>query len=202
MLFIPVHLPKELWNVMAKSDDAQLDPAQWLERYGDFLFQYAWKRLRSQEAAEEVVQDTFFAAWRQRKQYAGSGTERAWLVGILKRKIIDTFRARQRQPNLDSAADRSDIFDQLFDARGHWKVRRKALSPLPSDAAEIAELWEAFYRCLDALPQRQADVFTLRELEFVESHEICKELGVTPSNLWVLLHRARLALANCLKTKL
>ncbi len=66
------------------------------------------------------------------------------------------------------------------------------------DCLEKEEFWEAFRRCLSGLPPRQADVFTMRELDGLSTEEICKELNVTPSNLWVLLHRARLGLAKCL----
>jgi len=187
---------------MANMDDADpktLDPSRWVDDYGDYLYRYALSRLRGPEAAEEVVQETFFAALKGLDQFAGRGAERAWLLGILKRKIVDFVRQRNRsQPSADVA---EDISAQLFDERGSWRDDPRVFGPQPSDAMERQEFWESFRQCLETIPLRQADVFTLRELEEQSSEEICKELAITPSNLWVLLHRARLRLLHCMKAR-
>ena len=185
---------------MADTDSRKLDPTQWVDRYGDYLFSYAVKRLRDAEAAEEVVQETFVAGLRARDQYAARGDEQAWLLGILKRKIVDLFRARQRQTALDSETEGGDPATLLFDQRGHWRSDTRLLGELPQDPILQGEFWKAFRRCLAGLPQRQADVFALREIDAQSSENICKDLEITQSNLWVLLHRARLALAKCLST--
>lgn len=78
----------------ANSDNKTLNPAAWVDQYGDYLYRYAVSRLRDGEAAEEVVQETFVAALRHVEQYEAKGSERAWLLGILKRKIIDLYRFR------------------------------------------------------------------------------------------------------------
>ena len=177
-----------------------LDPAEWVDRHGDYLYRYALSRLRDAEASEEVVQDTFVAGLRGVNQYAGTGTERAWLLGILKRKIVDHIRLRNRARSME--ADGSEDFSaSLFDHRGFWKVDPRIFGSDPSASLEKQEFWEVFRTCLDALPRRQADAFTLREMDEKTSEEICKDLEVSPSNLWVLLHRARLRLANCMKIR-
>ena len=186
---------------VAESDRRDLDPAQWVNRYGDYLFQYALKRLRSTESAEEAVQETFVAGLRYRDQYAQRGEERAWLLGILKRKIVDVVRARARQKTFDVADDDHDISNVLFDHRGRWKGDPRICGCAPHQRLESQEFWEAFRSCLEGLPPRQADVFSLRELDAKSSEEVCKDLEITPSNLWVLLHRARLRLAHCLKSR-
>ena len=176
-----------------------IDPERWVDEYGDYLYRYAMSRLRSPQAAEEVVQDTFYAALKSRQQYAGRGVERAWLLGILKHKIVDVIRGRSK---LETGADATDdITVRLFDQRGNWREDPRVFGPQPGDALERQEFWDTFRLCLDTAPQRQADVFALRELEKKSSEEICKELQISPSNLWVLLHRARLHLANCMKSR-
>lgn len=188
-------------DIPAKPDSpAALQPTEWVDQHGDYLFRYAVSRLRNSEAAEEVVQQTFLAGLEHLQQYAGKGSERGWLTGILKRKIIDLIRARQRTQNL-SNDDEGDPLDQMFDPKGHWKknVRSTLLQPL--DSVERAEFWPILRQCLAGLPAKQADAFTLREMEELESDEICKELAITSSNLWVLLHRARIRLAQCMKTR-
>lgn len=181
-------------------DPISIDPGQWVDRYGDYLYRYALSRLGDAEAAEEVVQETLMAGLRSVGQYAGKGTERAWLLGILKRKIVDLLRRRSRTESLD-AAEGDDPAEVLFDRRGRWQVDRRTFGPMPSDPMEQAEFWQVFRRCLEGLPRRQADVFSLRELDGKNSREICKDLDISASNLWVLLYRARLRLADCMRSR-
>jgi len=178
---------------------AKIEPEKWLLEYGDYLYRYALSRLRDPNAAEEVVQETFVAGLRAAGQYSGKGAERAWLLGILKRKIIDFVRLRNRTSGLPLNGPEESWSDSLFTAFGHWRADPRFLAPQPGDSLEREEFWSAFRDCLTRLPQRQADVFVLRELDDQESTFICKELDISASNLWVLLHRARLQLAKCLQ---
>ena len=174
------------------------DPASWVDLYGDYLYRYALSRLRDGDAAEEVVQETFVAALRHVKQYAGKGSERAWLLGILKRKVIDLIRARNRMASLRDE-DARDPVDALFDRNGNWQQHVRPTMRTSLDSLEREEFWRILSRCLEGLPRRQADVFVLREMEEQSTEEICKELAISSSNLWVILHRARLQLSKCMK---
>lgn len=176
------------------------DPATWVEEHGDYLFRYAVSRLRDTDSAEEVVQETFVAGLRHAQQFAGKGTHRAWLLGILKRKIVDYVRQRSRASNLSATDDGVDPCDLLFDQTGSWRAEFKH-GGRPLDSLERQEFWEILRKCLTGLPTRQADVFTLREMEQLTTEEICKELEISASNLWVLLHRARTHLSICMKTR-
>lgn len=177
-----------------------VDPSLWLERYGDYLFRYAMSRLRDPDAAEEVVQETLVAALGNVGQFAGRGSERGWLVGILKRKIVDLIRKRNRTKTT-GFEEGGDPSDWLFDEKGNWRRDAKVQAGRPEAAMERQEFWDALWSCMETVPQRQADAFTLRELEGVSTDGICKELGVTASHVWVLLYRARMRLAQCLKTR-
>lgn len=183
-----------------KTKDTSLNPSAWVDQYGDYLYRYAMTRLRDAEASEEVVQETFFAGLRHVEQYAGKGSERGWLMGILKRKIIDLIRARNRASSL-LGDDGNDPSEALFDQSGHWRAEIRSAGYQPLDSLERAEFWQIMRKCIGALPARHADVFTLREMEDESTDEICKELEITPSNLWVILYRARLQLATCMKTR-
>ena len=183
------------------TDGPNVDPTQWVEQYGDYLFRYANARLRDANAAEEVVQDTFLNGIRYLKQYSGAGTERAWLLGILKRKIIDFVRKRNRQQRVGQYEDDHDPTNQLFDAKGNWNKQAIPWSIAPDQRIESSELWQVVRDCLTHLPQGQADVFTLSVMEGMDSDEICESLSITPSNLWVRMHRARLGLAKCVGSK-
>ncbi|MBI3836625.1 MAG: sigma-70 family RNA polymerase sigma factor [Planctomycetia bacterium] len=177
-----------------------LQPITWVDQHGDYLYRYAVSRLRDGEAAEEVVQDSFVSALRHAKQYAGTGSERAWLLGILKRKIIDYVRERNRTSNLGDD-DVGDLSEVLFDENGNWKREARAPGDPPLDALERQEFWRILRDCLETLPSRQADVFVLREMDDQNTEEICKDLQISASNLWVLLYRARLRLARCMKSR-
>ncbi|TWT67501.1 sigma-70 family RNA polymerase sigma factor [Allorhodopirellula solitaria] len=182
--------------------DQNRDPATWVDTYGDALFRYALSRLRKPESAEEVVQQTFLAGIQHRHQFSGAGSQQGWLMGILKRKIIDFVRQRDRSAQPAARAetlDTRDSLDSFFDSSGKWKqnVRETLLEPL--DSVDRQEFWPIFHACLKSLPERQSSAFMLREMEDLDSGEICKELEISASNLWVLLHRARLSLANCMK---
>lgn len=184
--------------------DQSRDPSAWVDAYGDALFRYALSRLRNPESAEEVVQQTFLAGLQHQHQFSGAGSQQGWLMGILKRKIIDFVRQRNRSAQTEAqtdALDARDPLDSFFDRSGKWKqnVRETLLEPL--DSVDRQEFWPVFQACLKSLPERQSSVFMLREMEDLETGEICKELEISASNLWVLLHRARLRLANCIKLR-
>lgn len=176
------------------------DPERWVDEYGDYLFRYAVSRLRDTNAAEEAVQETFLAGIRFQEKYSGEGAERAWLLGILKRKIIDYVRRRNRYDRDSSYEDANDPSAQLFDQNGNWTAKAFT-SAMPDEIVESQEVWDVVKGCLTHLPKGQADVFVLSVMEEMDADDICKELDITPSNYWVRLHRARLGLAKCVESK-
>ena len=171
------------------------DPAEWLERYGDALYRYALSRLRRPQEAEEAVQDTLLAALKGRGQFQGQSHPRTWLIGILKRKVHDLARAAARS----APPAEQDKPGTWFDARGKWR-RPPERWPDPAELAERSELWGVVRRCLGKLPTRMAAAFTLRTLDELGPAEVCRALTISPANLWVLLHRARLRLVRCLQS--
>jgi len=183
---------------LTQAGDNTLDPSAWVDQYGDHLYGYATSRLRNREAAEEVVQETFLAALRHADQYSGQGAERAWLLGILKRKTIDYIRQRNRTVSLEGN-ESGDPSEALFDQRGSWQRGMREAGYQPLDSLEKREFWQILQECLQTLPTRQADVFVLREMDDKPTDEICKDLEISASNLWVLLYRARTRLSNCMK---
>ena len=178
-----------------------LNPAAWVDEYLDFLYRYAFTRLRDKNAAEEVVQETFLAGVRYADQFSGRGSERAWLLGILKRKIIDFVRMRVKHGGSTSYENETDLTAQFFDSAGNWKAGAMKWATAPTQKAEMDELWDVVRGCLMGLPQGQADVFVLSVMEDMDASEICKELGITSANYWVRMHRARLGLAKCVSER-
>ena len=173
------------------------DPATWVDEFGDFFYRFAMSRLRDPNAAEEAVQETFVAGIRSLSSYEGKATTRNWLMGILTRKIVDIIRQRQRTSSVSGFDGEMDPEQVLFDSSGHWRESATAWANEPSKNIHAGELWDVVQKCLSKLPMGQSDAFTLSVIDGLESQEICQTLGITESNLWVRLHRARMQLAQC-----
>mgnify|MGYP000250596965 CR=1 FL=1 len=174
------------------------EPESWLAEHGDALFRFAALRVRDATTAEDLVQETFLAALTQR-DFRGDAAERTWLVAILRNKICDHLRKRCRELPLSPDEEGDAVVDGLFHPAGHWKRLPLACDYDPAQLSENAAFWAAFRVCRDALPERQAAAFTLRCLDDAPAEAVCQELGISPTNLWVLLHRARTRLRACLE---
>jgi RNA polymerase sigma-70 factor (ECF subfamily) len=175
------------------------DPDGWVEAHGDILFRYALARLGDATAAEDVVQEALVAALQAREGFRGESAERTWLIGILRHKLADHLRRRCRELPLSADEEGDAVVDHLFAADGHWRKPPLAWDADPAALEDRREFWEVFTRCRDALPARQAALFTLRTLEEADPEDLCQEFSVSATNLWVLLHRARTRLRACLE---
>jgi len=169
------------------------------------LFRFALGRLRNEATAEDLVQETFLAALRGGQSFAGRSAEKSWLVSILKNKICDYYRKASRETSFTDlefySAEERDSFipDGLF--KGAWNPETGPLawSSDPGAGVDNQEFWKAYHHCASQMPPKIAAVFTMREVDEVESKEICSILNISESNLWVMLHRARMALRHCLE---
>lgn len=179
------------------------DPNGWVDQHGDYLYRYAMTRVRDPELAEELVQETYLAALKAKEGFNGQSSERTWYVGIMKHKIIDHYRRSVRErPLTDIETDDERGIDQFFTEASnlaHWVTKPRTWAPSPSSPEEQKELWAVFEQCLEGLPPRTAAAFTMRELDDSSGDEICKALGISSANFWVMLHRARLKLRQCLE---
>jgi RNA polymerase sigma-70 factor (ECF subfamily) len=166
-----------------------------------YLLRYATLQLRDAAAAEDAVQEALLAALAGEANFAGRSNLRTWLTGILKHKIVDAIRRQSRErPVADLETESgADEFDGLFDRRGHWEEAPDAWEQ-PEGALGQKQFLAALQACLRALPERTASVFMMREHLGLETSEICKEMGITSTHCWVMLHRARMALRLCLTT--
>ncbi len=181
----------------SQSDKAVLNPEQWVDQHGDFLYRYALMRLRNPDEAEEAVQETLLGALKNVHQFAGRTDERGWLTGILKMKVVDRMRARvKKAQNLDD--EHGGLDDRLFDEKGRWRQEIRHALTGDLDSVDRQEFWEILNLCLDELPQRQSAVFAMRAIEDEPPEAVCKELGISSTNFWVMMHRARTRLSHCM----
>jgi len=180
------------------------DPERWVEEHGDYLFKFAVLRLRDESRAEDMVQETFLAALKGGQHFGGRSAEKSWLVGILKNKIYDHYRKASRETTFSDLQFYDEEEQERFVSNGmgqggwihelgpqEWQKAGEGLDQ------EI--FWRTYRDCAAKLPEKVAAVFNLREVDGLSGKEVCALLNVTESNLWVMLHRARMALRQCLE---
>jgi len=175
----------------------KLQPNNWVEVYADYLFNYAVVRVSDEEIAKDLIQETFIAGLNSAKNFKGQATERTWLISILKRKIIDHYR------KINSKKGKAEVriqYSNSSDSEGDWLEEQVAdpSSITENDSLENKELGLAIQSCIDQLPVNQRHVFTMKTIRGLSTEDICKEMNINPSNLWVMIHRARTALMGCL----
>ena len=170
------------------SGDAADDPDGWVDRHADALYRFAFAKTSRRDIAEDLVQETFVAAVRQSGSFRGESSRRTWLFAILRRKVADHFRRRSVQDSFDStaAADQTAVV-----GKGTWNQD-------PAQLCEDAEFLDTLAGCVGKLPGHLAEAFVLRHQNGWTPAEIREVLGISATNLSMRLHRARLAIRDCL----
>lgn len=199
---MPIDTPSPRQDL--RSAGQTVNPERWVEDYGDYLYSYALLRIRDPEGARDAVQETFMAALKNLNAYAGRSSEKAWLTGILKNKVYDCYRTSARA--IACADVETGLPEELNQfatdgfGKGAWgaETSPREWSTVDDDVSRT-EFWSVMHTCLGKLPRNIGRAFLLRELDGLTTPEICSVLSITESNLWVALHRARLALRLCLQ---
>ena len=178
-------------------ENSLINPENWIDKYSDYLFNYTIVRVNDREVTNDLISETFLAALKSKKNFKGESTERTWLISILKRKIIDYYR------RINSAKGQSEIkfSPRTNEEEGDW-LEEKVQDASGSNAEDIIENRElglAILSCLEQLNEKQATIFKMKTIDGIETEAICNEFNISPSNLWVIIHRARTSLAKCLE---
>jgi RNA polymerase sigma-70 factor (TIGR02943 family) len=181
------------------ANSQELSPEVWVDQHGDYLYRFALSRIKDPSVAEDLVQETFLAALGSRKNFKSRSAVRTWLTAILKHKIVDYLRKKNRERATNNVEAIIDSIDTQFDTAGRWNIKPGKWTVNPMKIHEQREFFDILSRCLAELPQRQAKAFMLREIEGLSTEEICKTLQVSATNSWVMLYRARMHLRRCLE---
>ncbi len=176
----------------------KLDPNKWIDNYSDYLFNYTIVRVNNYDISKDLVQETFFSGLKSAKNFEGKATERTWLISILKRKIIDHYRKTNSKKG--QAEVRMNFYND-GENEGDW-IEERVPQSWDNEAEkqlENTELQDQINSCIDQLPEKYAIVFRMKTIQEIDTEIICKELEITSSNLWVIIHRARMQLRKCLE---
>lgn len=175
-----------------------VSPNNWIKNYADYLFSYAVSKVNDHDLANDLVQETFLAGIKSVKNFKGESSERTWLIAILKRKIIDHYR---RINSIKGKAEVRMGFYSDKDSKYNWIEEKAPQSWVYTSDKEIenTELANQLNACIDNLPKKQAVAFKMKNIKDFESEAICNELGISTTNLWVMMHRARTQLQKCME---
>lgn len=185
--------------VAMTANTASADYCRQIEALRPALLKYARLQLRNPAWADDAVSDTLLAALEKPQAFGGQSQLKTWLIGILKHKLVDQIRKNSRELSTTTGSDDDeDLDDLLFSGNGHWREAQHDWGN-PEDALRQMDFMKVLEACVEKLPGQQGRLFMMREWLELESDEICKELAITPTNLWVMLHRARLRLRECLQ---
>ena len=171
-----------------------------LEHLRPQLMRFANMQMKNSAWAEDAVSEALLAALEKPQSFGGRSQLKTWLIGILKHKIIDQLRRHAREAVVPSRDDDADLDELLFIEDGHWRNTPQEWGD-PEQHCKQRQFFEVLEACMDFLPATQGRVFMMREWLELTTEEICKELAITPTNVWVLLHRARLRLRDCLQER-
>lgn len=175
----------------------KLNPNKWVDKYSDYLFNYTIVRVNDRDLANDLISETFLAGLNSMKNFKGEASERTWLISILKRKIIDHYR------KINSRKGRAEVRMTYNDDsnEGEWLEEQAPdkLDMTAEDIMENEELGFAILECMEKLNDKQAQIFKMKTIDGFDTEAICNEFDITPSNLWVIIHRARVTLAECLE---
>ena len=169
------------------------------------MIKFATLQLGDSNQAEDAVQEALIGALKNAASFGGRAALKTWIFAILKNKIADVLRLKQRVVNASSLLreeDEDDDLSALFDRKGYWQPDERPVAwGNPEASLRETHFWRVFETCLEGLPPKQARVFMMREFIELNANEICESMGLTTSNLHVLLHRSRLRLRECIENK-
>ena len=186
---------------MSKEAKKYPESDQWQDLYGYVLYRYALARVSDAFVAEELVQEAFLAALESANRFREQSTVQTWLIGILRHKIMDHFRMQLKKQQLELPIEASNADQDLFDGSGKWLRPPVAWNCDPHQALQSTEFRQILTQCVNAIPTEKRTVLLSRAVDGLSGREICKLLDITPTHMWVLMHRARGALRRCLEER-
>ncbi len=175
---------------------------KWVYQYGDLLFSWSISKTKNKELSEDLVQETFIAALKSFESFENRSQPKTWLISILNNKIIDYYRKEKTRSFINSEKNGVAIADMMYNENNFWV--ENDIIPFWEHEAELLknEQFEAdVMQCLNELPEKWNLALTYKYFTDKKADEICKELDITSSNYWQIIHRSKLLLKKCVEAK-
>ena len=168
-----------------------------VEKYTDDLYSWAYHKVTDAELAKDLVQETFLAAAKNVHTFKGNSSPKTWLFAILNNKITDYYRKKVNQTiRIDHR-----LISNLFDEQGSWKIEKRPQDwhEEETNLLDDNDFQQILEQCLDELPEHWNNAVKLKYLLSKKGDEICQELGISRTNYWQIIHRAKLQLRDCIE---
>lgn len=179
---------------------------EWVSQHADDLYRWALHKTNNKESSEDLVQETFLSAFKAQDKFQGNSQVKTWLFSILNHKIIDFHRKKFRETAINQTSQNTssvdtDVLDHFFDADGSWKPEASPNNWQENEdhLLDNVEFNLVLQKCMKKLPENWYFAIHFKYLESKDGKEICQELGITSSNYWKMLQRAKLQLKMCLE---
>lgn len=182
-------------------DDQVKIVESWVHLYGDALYNWAFNKTSSKEVAEDLVQETFIVALKKFDQFENRSSPKTWLISILNNKIIDLHRAKHTTKFTSLENNSITLSNVMFDNENFWlnELDEKIWNGNNSSQVELLE--NTLKKCLSDLPERWNLAISYKYYSDQKTELVCQELGITTSNYWQIIHRAKLLLKKCVESK-
>lgn len=186
-----------------------LNPSLWVQNYGDYLYNIAFYKVNDSELAEDIVQETFLSALKAKDNFQAKSSEKTWLTSILKNKIIDYYRSKKTNQDIDTylSATEDSFSNSFFElsekGNMHWKEEKQSID-WNSEEINLLDnelFYTIFIGCIDNLPKNLSMIMRYKFIDQSNSEDVCKLIGITSSNFFVLIHRSKILLRECLDIK-
>lgn len=184
----------------------ELNPKNWVKDYAEYLFHFALQRVNDKETAEDLVQETFLSAYKANETFRGQASEKTWLTGILKNKIIDYYRKastrfQKNVSSLDTAwdSDENQSEEKIWSKMQQDNANFESVLLSPTQIHENKELQNVIFNCFDKLPELWNSITRMKLIDDMETEEISNVFSLSKNNVWVIYHRAKLQLRICIE---
>lgn len=149
------------------------------------------RAIAGEAIADEVIQEAWVSALRALPKFEGRSSFKVWLMRIVSNEAKSRLRKESRMVSLDNMQDNWST-DPRFDERSHWvNPTVQWEGETPEELLSVADLQDCIDKNFKKLPENQKVALYMRGTEGLSMDELCNLLEVTPSNVRVLLHRAR-----------
>lgn len=177
--------------------------SNWVNEYGDALFDWAYYKTSKRELAEDLVQETFLAAVENVSKFREESSPKTWLFTILNNKIINHYRKNAKQDivvEIPESSKAKEFTDSFFDENGSWNANYQHMSLTEEKhLLDDDDFNKVMAMCMDHLPDNWRKAVSYKYLIDKNPKDICQELKITLSNYWQVIHRAKLMLKKCIE---